>query len=401
MKKIFLPLFVFFILLGSTSFSQLLLLQENFDYGEGTLLSADGWSAHSGIGTNSPAIVTPGLTYGGYLGSGIGNAAFINNAGGEDVSRDYPTQNTDAATMYTSLLVNVSDASALKAGDYFFHIGYRAAPATFTMFCARLYAKITAAGVVNFGISNASTAGTQVYSPVDYATNTTYLIIIKYKINQAGADTVAFWVKATGVPADEASAGVPDGLQETVNGQDSVNAVALRQGSSSNSVAVIVDGIRISNTWAAIVPVELSSFTANAVNKNVQLNWSTATETNNSGFEVVRDGSKIAFVAGVGTSTEINNYAYTDKNVAVGSHSYQLVQIDLDGTRSIVASTEVNVANVVTKFGMEQNYPNPFNPSTKISYSVPQSGNVKIEVFNTIGQSVALLVNGFNEAGTH
>ncbi len=51
------------------------------------------------------------------------------------------------------------------------------------------------------------------------------------------------------------------------------------------------------------------------------------------------------------------------------------------------------------QFALHQNYPNPFNPSTKIEYDLPNSGNVKLEVYNSIGQIISTLVNGFKEAG--
>lgn len=403
MKNYLLVVFTVLVL-GGISNAQLL-LEENFDYTAGALLSASGWSAHSGTGTNSPAVVTPGLTYEGYSSSGIGNAVLVNNLGGEDVSRDFTKQDVNGTTIYASLLVNVTDASASKTGDYFFHLGSRYAPTTFSAFCARLFAKITAAGVVNLGVSNASTAGTQVYSTVNYATNTTYLVILKYTINQAGNDQLDFWVKSSGVPVDETAAGTPDGTQNTLTGQDTVNAVALRQGSSSTSVAVIVDGIRISTAWSGVLPVELTSFTANHINGNVELQWKTATEKNNNGFDVERKSAnsefvKVGFVKGKGTTTDLSVYSFTDKNIKE-NYSYRLKQIDFDGT--FAYSNEVNVAGstLPTTFTLGQNFPNPFNPSTSISYSLPKAGVVTLAIFNTLGQKVKEVVNGFQEVGNY
>ncbi|HVO75147.1 MAG TPA: T9SS type A sorting domain-containing protein [Ignavibacteriaceae bacterium] len=56
---------------------------------------------------------------------------------------------------------------------------------------------------------------------------------------------------------------------------------------------------------------------------------------------------------------------------------------------------------IPAQFILEQNYPNPFNPSTIIKFSIPEEGNVKLTVFNLLGQRVAELVNSFLKAGPH
>jgi hypothetical protein len=60
----------------------------------------------------------------------------------------------------------------------------------------------------------------------------------------------------------------------------------------------------------------------------------------------------------------------------------------------------VNVA-VPNSFAAYQNYPNPFNPSTSIHYDLPKDGFVTLKIYNSLGQEVAILVNGFQTAGTH
>ncbi len=161
----------------------------------------------------------------------------------------------------------------------------------------------------------------------------------------------------------------------------------------------------VDNVAYGIVPVELTSFAANVNGNSVSLIWSTATETNNNGFEVQRKSSNsswinIGFVSGFGTTTEAQSYSFTDKDLAVGSYSYRLKQIDLDGTYEIYAGINVDVNAPVT-FSLEQNYPNPFNPSTSIKYSVAQDGFVNVSVFNLIGEKVATLVNSNMKAGSY
>ena len=149
-----------------------------------------------------------------------------------------------------------------------------------------------------------------------------------------------------------------------------------------------------------VLPVELTSFTANTIGNNVELKWQTSTETNNQGFGIYRNGNKIAFVEGKGTTTETQDYSFTDKNLQSGIYNYRLNQLDFDGTQEVVGELTVYLS-LPEKFALEQNYPNPFNPSTTIKYSIPTSEFVTLKVYDVLGNEVATLANEEKPAGSY
>lgn len=153
----------------------------------------------------------------------------------------------------------------------------------------------------------------------------------------------------------------------------------------------------------SIVPVELKSFVAVSNGNKVQLNWTTATELNNKGFEIQRSGIDeqfvtIGFVNGNGTTTNGQSYSYTDNNLTQGKYFYRLKQVDFDGSfeYSEVIEAEIIAPSV---FSLEQNYPNPFNPSTKIDFSLAVDSKVEMKLFNILGQEVASIFSGNVSAG--
>ena len=159
------------------------------------------------------------------------------------------------------------------------------------------------------------------------------------------------------------------------------------------------------------LPVELISFNAQVDNANVILDWTTATETNNKGFDVERasqnyvigvnfEWEKIGYVAGNGTSAQTHSYFFTDKNVNSGKYYYRLKQIDFNGKSEYSKEVEADI-NLPLTFSLEQNYPNPFNPTTTIKYSIPMDVSVRLDVYNILGQQVANLVNDYEKAGNY
>jgi len=156
------------------------------------------------------------------------------------------------------------------------------------------------------------------------------------------------------------------------------------------------------------LPVELSTFTAISKGSDVKLNWQTATEVNNYGFEVERcalsavrqEWNKIGFVNGNGNSNSPKEYSYIDKNlIGGGNFLYRLKQIDNDGQFEYSKTVEVEL--ILNEYALYQNYPNPFNPVTKIRYQLPKESKVVIKVYNILGSEVIELLNEQKEPGIY
>jgi Domain of unknown function (DUF5050)/Secretion system C-terminal sorting domain len=159
------------------------------------------------------------------------------------------------------------------------------------------------------------------------------------------------------------------------------------------------------------LPVELTSFTVLKMNDVVKLNWQTATEVNNYGFEIERHSvtqiasnlsnkwEKVGFIEGHGNSNSPKLYSFTDIPTGGTNFSYRLKQIDIDGKFTYSDIVEVEV--IPENYELSQNYPNPFNPSTTISYKIPEDSFVELKVYDILGKEVAALVNKREKAGNY
>ncbi len=151
-------------------------------------------------------------------------------------------------------------------------------------------------------------------------------------------------------------------------------------------------------TWAdnAALPVTWLSFRATLnEDKEVDLHWSTASESNNEGFDIersanARDWETIAFVPGAGTTSEVQNYYYTDPAYAMASAGvaliyYRLKQTDYDGAfeYSPVRTIEIENQNDIRV------YPNPADEEVTISFTEPTEVRGTVQLFNQQGRLVA------------
>jgi hypothetical protein len=260
MKKLY--FFVGFLLCINTAFSQV--LTENFSYTAGQLLTANGWTAHSGGGTNAITVVSPGLSYPSHPGSGVGNAVSMTTSG-EDDNKTFAAVTT--GSVYMSFLINVS--ASQTTGDYFIGLFQ-----TSSIFPLRIYAKSDGAGGFYFGVSKAN--GTPAYETNPRVFGTTYFVAANYIFNTGTTtdDVVNLWVNPV-LGATETTATIP-GVTGTVTDGSSIGAVYLRQGSASNASTQQIDAILVGTTWADVTQAgaatpSLSATTLTAFN-NVCIN---------------------------------------------------------------------------------------------------------------------------------
>ncbi len=154
-------------------------------------------------------------------------------------------------------------------------------------------------------------------------------------------------------------------------------------------------------------PVELLGFTGSVKAAGIELLWETASETNNSGFEVQRkltneqEWNQVAFVGGAGTAVTNKYYSFLDKKVKTGeTYSYRLRQIDNDGTVSCSSSNTITITyDLIGNLELFQNTPNPFNSETTLSYYLPIDTDIKLDIIDIYGKVVKVLANGTVKAG--
>ncbi len=386
MKKVFLQLIV--MLISTSAFSQLNV--ENFSYGTPTATTADSltnpafggsaWRRHSGTG-NPITYKGTSLSFPGYASSNIGGSVGFKflTASAEDANRSIIPYTS--GQVYISFLLNMSNAGGTTA-DYFFFLMDTSA---ITSFRARHYIKSgSVANTFNIGINKGS-AATPVYSPTNYALDSTLLVVVKYSFHPTANDTVYTFIFPAGstIPTTEPA---PTLVTTDITTADIVtlNAVGIRQGTIGTMIGTI-DGIRVSNSWAnSPLPVKFISFDAQTNDDGATvLNWSTSSEINNKGFEIEssnngKEFKTIGFVSGAGNSNSVNRYQF-QVTENFGSY-YRLKQIDFDG--------QSNYSEIVSVKGSDdeiQFSPNPF--SDNIQISTKQEINL-IEVIDMTGKVI-------------
>ncbi len=208
----------------------------------------------------------------------------------------------------------------------------------------------------------------------------------------------SLWSKTIGGTGDDRAFGIIDGTSGTYILTGWTWSFGLGLGD--------VYLVKISDS---VVPVELTSFSAAVSGNDVLLNWTTATEINNQGFDIERmpaslqnsHWERIGFIAGNGTTTGPGRYSFEDRNLPAGIYLYRLKQVDFNGSFEYSESINIEITNSLTVFTLNQNYPNPFNPATTISFTIGKPVFVSLKIYDLLGNEITTLVNEERPAGTY
>ncbi len=256
------------------------------------------------------------------------------------------------------------------------------------------------------GSFNLAGAGDQVIAYLGLSSSPTFIAGINFANSGWQTGDSPNYSKAPGTSSDiELSTLDNYYFNGTVNGDKNTTQTSVTNSANwtgSNTLIGYQD--LTASIGNSSLPVELTSFTAKPFDGGVLLNWTTATEVNNYGFDVeskrasTDEWAKIGFVEGHGNSNSPKDYSFID-NVARGNTSFRLKQIDTDGTYEY--SDIVTVSGNLSKTELYQNHPNPFNPTTQISFALANAGHVKVSVYNMLGQKVDELVNQNMNSGIH
>jgi hypothetical protein len=196
----------------------------------------------------------------------------------------------------------------------------------------------------------------------------------------------------------------------TISVKSMTNQAGLFASSHNSPNTFDINNLTLSsplNLDEAPLPVTLMNFNYKINGYNVSLDWATASEANNKGFQIERkntadgDWKSIGFVEGAGNSNTEKKYNFEDRKVNTGKYQYRMKQIDFNGNYSYKnLNSEINMGTP-KKFNLSQNYPNPFNPTTKIDYELPQDCNVKVIMYDALGREIRTLVNETKKAGIY
>jgi hypothetical protein len=391
MKKILLSLLLSIPFLG---FGQSLPLLETFNYVASATdgLNKQSAGVWSNVNTGDSVLVTAGsLSYTGSS-SSAGNKISIDGSG-TDVNRSFDSQTTK---VYYSFMLNLSDISTLDiTGGYFTGLA-----SSSSNFGATIWTKKNTVDPTKFNIGISARSNTPpTFNLTNYSINTTYLVVLAYElVSGTTNDKVYLWVNPSSLSIEPTA---DQTLTNTGTDLTSIQQFFIRQDSDSETPFLSMDELRVALTYSSsTLPISLTSFTGKPVDQSILLNWTTASESNNDYFEVLKSTngknfSSVGTLKGSGTTTDSKSYSFVDVNPAAGTNYYQLVQYDFDGKSSKSEIIPVNSAIASSSLTV-------YAAATSVNVSINSANQTDgtLQIFDITGKKLnetkLSLTKGFN-----
>jgi len=304
---------------------QTLLLSEDFNYTDATVLTATttadpttGWLAHSGNGTANIDVTVSGLSFNGYVGSGKGGAAKVDN-NGQDINKPFGAK-TSGIIYVASIIKIIANTTA----GYFFNLGPNVIGSTYF---SRVWVNATANGI------NITTGSSAPSSYISITNSSPFVLVLKHNFTTHKTDMFILNSFSTTEPTTP-SVTIDETLTE-------IGSVALRQYSSAQNI--LVDGIRVTTSWSdlALKFTGTGEWTSNG-------NWNTGSAPA-SDAQVVIDGDitiNSSVTAGnitinSGKSLTVNAGKQLTISTGIVNNGTLLLKSDATGTASLIDSYTV------------------------------------------------------------
>ncbi len=308
---------------------------------------------------------------------------------------------TDNGASWTASTITLSDV-AMGSGPSVYPVSNSSSANFFVKSSGQNIKEYSSAGTLQATLSGGIIATGNI--DVAYFESGANKLVATVKFGSTATDNLLNLADVTSGTATATLYGSSVSLGTYNNEANGGNCAVKNNGNGSFDIFFVSpgNGFACVRTNAAPLPVELTSFTAIVNGRNVKLVWNTASELNNFGFEIERatinTWNKIGFVEGAGNSNTPRSYAFVD-GFAQGVAQYRLKQIDRDGSFEYSSIVEANIALSANDLTLAQNYPNPFNPTTNISFVMPTQTKATVKVYNSIGQTVAIMFDGIAQEG--
>jgi len=301
-------------------------------------------------------------------------------------------QSGQATARWSRLTATVAGSPTLTASGAF--DGEDIGAGTYTFFPS--IAVNATCAMVGFAASSSNIFPSFYYGKIDVATNTTGIA----NLAQAGAASYARTFGGSNRWGDYSSTALDPSDDSFWMFHQYADTQGSSFGGENGRWAQFVINETCANT---ALPVELTDFTGVRDGQDIVLQWATASELNNSGFQIEQAEAAgafeaVTFVNGAGNTVTPQQYSYRLADLPSGTYRFRLKQIDYDGTFEYSPEVEVLVTLPGQSYTLSAAFPNPFVSTTQVDLRVESTQAVRVQLYTLLGQPVREVYSGIVNA---